>query len=237
MRNVTDDSSSVRRPLTAGYLIGRLSAPSSRKLLLLIGAIQQRDLSTVIAWRDDDWQRRAVEAQRFASLAAAVEALAGYADDPIQTADLAAAREAWMLAKEDAVMSQVFDLAYFLRDCQRIVEQIDHVSVVHVRWMCRNGEIAHGAEHERDARNLLLISEVFGNPFQPVRFSPEWRTDTAVLLARAMYDAREFSAMPILADALQDAGCDNDDVLTHCRDANQTHVRGCWVCDLVLGKE
>jgi hypothetical protein len=42
--------------------------------------------------------------------------------------------------------------------------------------------------------------------------------------------------MPILADALQDAGCDNEDILNHCRDANVTHVRGCWVVDLVLGK-
>jgi hypothetical protein len=43
--------------------------------------------------------------------------------------------------------------------------------------------------------------------------------------------------MPILADALQDAGCDNEDVLNHCRDANAAHVRGCWVVDLLLGKE
>jgi hypothetical protein len=84
---------------------------------------------------------------------------------------------------------------------------------------------------------LRLLRDIFGNPFRPVVFSPSWRTSTAVALARTMYDAREFSAMPILADALQDAGCDNDDILTHCRDANQTHVRGCWVVDLVLGKE
>ncbi|MBM3982617.1 MAG: hypothetical protein FJ304_20570 [Planctomycetes bacterium] len=70
----------------------------------------------------------------------------------------------------------------------------------------------------------------------PVAFSPEWRTDTAIALARTMYDAREFSAMPILADALQDAGCDSDDILNHCRDPKQVHIRGCWVCDLVLGK-
>jgi hypothetical protein len=42
--------------------------------------------------------------------------------------------------------------------------------------------------------------------------------------------------MPILADALQDAGCDNTDILNHCRDANAPHVRGCWVVDLLLGK-
>ena len=77
---------------------------------------------------------------------------------------------------------------------------------------------------------------VFGNPFRPVAFTPTWRTDTAVALARQMYDSRDFGAMPILADALQDAGCENEDVLTHCRDANQIHARGCWVCDAVLGK-
>jgi hypothetical protein len=44
------------------------------------------------------------------------------------------------------------------------------------------------------------------------------------------------SAIPILAAALQDAGCDNDDALTHCR-APGPHVRGCWVVDLVPGNE
>jgi hypothetical protein len=65
-------------------------------------------------------------------------------------------------------------------------------------------------------------------------FAPEWRTDTAVTLARTMYDTREFGAMPILADALQDAGCDNPAILDHCRDTALAHVRGCWVVDRVL---
>jgi hypothetical protein len=86
----------------------------------------------------------------------------------------------------------------------------------------------HGAQFH-------VFSDIFGNPFRPVALAPAWRTDTAVALARQMYDSRNFSAMPILADALQDAGCDNDAILNHCRDANQPHVRGCWVCDLVLG--
>ena len=85
-------------------------------------------------------------------------------------------------------------------------------------------------------RHCTIIREIFGNPFRPIAFSPEWRTDTAIALARQMYESRDFSAMPILADALQDAGCDNESVLTHCRDTNQPHVRGCWVVDLVLGK-
>jgi hypothetical protein len=83
---------------------------------------------------------------------------------------------------------------------------------------------------------LHLIRDIFGNPFRPLAFSPAWPTDTAVTLARQMYESRNFSAMPILADALQDAGCDNDDVLNHCRGPGP-HVRGCWVVDLVLGKE
>ena len=94
-----------------------------------------------------------------------------------------------------------------------------------------------GSEKEANALLCDLLRDIFGNPFRPVTFSPSWRTDTAVALARGMYEAREFGAMPILADALQDAGCDNDDILNHCRDARQTHVRGCWVTDLVLGKE
>ena len=67
-------------------------------------------------------------------------------------------------------------------------------------------------------------------------FLPAWRTDTVVALARSMYDSRDFGAMPIIADALQDAGCENEHVMNHCRDLNVTHVRGCWVLDAVLQK-
>ncbi|HEY1187632.1 MAG TPA: hypothetical protein VGE74_08240 [Gemmata sp.] len=79
------------------------------------------------------------------------------------------------------------------------------------------------------------LRDVVGNPFRPVTFAPEWRTDTATAIARQMYESRDFSAMPILADALQDAGCDNDDVLNHCRGGGP-HVRGCWVVDCVREK-
>jgi hypothetical protein len=82
-----------------------------------------------------------------------------------------------------------------------------------------------------------LLRDIFGPlPFRPVVFSPARRTDTALSLARQMYDSREFSAMPILADALQDTGCDSTDILDHCRGPGP-HVRGCWVVDLVFGKE
>ncbi|WP_439625550.1 hypothetical protein [Gemmata sp.] len=82
-----------------------------------------------------------------------------------------------------------------------------------------------------------LLHDVLGPlPFRSVASSPEWRTSTAVALAQGMYESRDFGAMPILADALQDAGCDSDDVLNHCRGPGP-HVRGCWVVDLVLDKQ
>lgn len=90
---------------------------------------------------------------------------------------------------------------------------------------------------ERDElkHQAALARCIFGNPFRPVTFNPAWRTDTTVALAQQMYDSRAFGAMPILADALQDAGCEDKQVLSHCRDAGP-HARGCWVVDGVLGK-
>ena len=76
---------------------------------------------------------------------------------------------------------------------------------------------------------------VLGNPFRPVAVVPSWLTSTVVALAQGIYEDRAFDRMPILADALQDAGCDNDDILNHCRQSGE-HVRGCWVVDLLLGK-
>ena len=82
-----------------------------------------------------------------------------------------------------------------------------------------------------------IIREIFGNPFRSVAFDPAWRTSDVLLLARGIYEERAFDRMPILADALQDAGCDSDELLGHLRDVNATHVRGCWALDLVLEKE
>jgi hypothetical protein len=84
--------------------------------------------------------------------------------------------------------------------------------------------------------SAAVLRDIFGNPFRSVAFSPAWRTSTAIGIATLMYDTRNFGAMPILADALQDAGCEDDAILSHCRDENGIHVRGCWVVDLVLGK-
>ncbi len=110
----------------------------------------------------------------------------------------------------------------------------------HIAWLIREAfdraKWEHGNKWGAYKPQADLVREILGNPYKPVNFDKSWRTNTAVTLAQQMYDSREFSAMPILADAIQDAGCDNDDILSHCRDTNQVHVRGCWVVDLVLGK-
>jgi hypothetical protein len=90
------------------------------------------------------------------------------------------------------------------------------------------------SQPERPLR-VTIVRDIFGNPFRPVTLDPAWLTSTAVAVAKGMYESRDFSPMPILADALQDAGCTSEDVLSHCRGGG-LHVRGCWVVDLVLGK-
>lgn len=81
----------------------------------------------------------------------------------------------------------------------------------------------------------VQMRDVVGNPFRPVVVDPSWLTPAVVSLAKQIYDSRNFSLMPSLSDALQDAGCEEEDILNHCRSAGP-HVRGCWVVDLVLGK-
>jgi hypothetical protein len=75
---------------------------------------------------------------------------------------------------------------------------------------------------------------IVGNPFRPVPPGP-WVTPAAVSVAQDCYDRRDFSALPVLADLLEEAGCPEQQVLDHCRQPGE-HVRGCWVVDLVLGK-
>jgi hypothetical protein len=91
------------------------------------------------------------------------------------------------------------------------------------------------AMYEEQAVQAVLLRDIVGNPFRLVTLDPDWRTTTSVQIAQGIYDSRDFSAMPILADALQDAGCEDAAILDHCRGPGP-HVRGCWVVDLVLGK-
>ncbi|QEL19061.1 hypothetical protein [Limnoglobus roseus] len=93
-----------------------------------------------------------------------------------------------------------------------------------------------GEREAEEAAQATLLRDIFGNPFRPVIFSPSWLTPTVVGIATAIYADRAFDRLPILADALQDAGCENDEILSHCR-SEGPHVRGCWVVDLLTGRK
>lgn len=83
---------------------------------------------------------------------------------------------------------------------------------------------------------VRILQDIFGNPFRRVTLKPAWRTSSVTSLAHGIYDERRFADLPILADALEDAGCTHKKLLSHCRGPGP-HVRGCWVVDLLLGKE
>jgi hypothetical protein len=81
-----------------------------------------------------------------------------------------------------------------------------------------------------------ILSDIMGRPPQLTLPQPTWLTSSVIALAEDIYQERAFEWLPILADALQDAGCDREEVLDHCHSPGP-HVRGCWVVDLLLGKE
>jgi hypothetical protein len=110
-----------------------------------------------------------------------------------------------------------------------------------VRYNERTGD-AQALEKERAAQAGLL-RDVFGNPFRPVRVDAAWLTGTVVSLAQAAYDDRRLPSgelapvrLAVLADALEDAGCTDDAILSHLRSPG-SHVRGCWALNLILGKQ
>jgi hypothetical protein len=85
---------------------------------------------------------------------------------------------------------------------------------------------------------VWVVREIFGNPFRPVAANPAWLDHaggTVGRLARSIYESRQFADLPILADALEDAGCTSAALLDHFREPGQ-HVRGCWALDSVLCK-
>jgi hypothetical protein len=82
-----------------------------------------------------------------------------------------------------------------------------------------------------------LLHDLSGNPFRPVPVKPSWlrhHGGTVAHLARVLYDEGRFEDLPVLADALEDAGCTSAAVLDHCRQPGR-HARGCWLVDALLG--
>jgi hypothetical protein len=100
-------------------------------------------------------------------------------------------------------------------------------------------QLVFAARAARDAETKdqsILLRDIFGNPIRPVALGASWLTPQVVALAQGIYKDRAYGRLPILADALKEAGCTNPEVLNHCL-SEGPHVRGCWVVDLLLRKE
>jgi hypothetical protein len=110
-----------------------------------------------------------------------------------------------------------------------------------IEWV-RAAAIAAGTytpEEELRAQANILRDICGPLLFRSVAIDPAWlvwNNGTVVKIAQAIYDERAFDRLPIIADALEDAGCTDPDILHHCRQSGE-HVRGCWVVDLLLGQE
>lgn len=81
-----------------------------------------------------------------------------------------------------------------------------------------------------------VLREVVANPFLEIAFDPRWRSETVLGIAASIDEASAWDRLPILADAMQDAGCEVPAILDHCRDPQGVHRRGCWVLDGILDR-
>jgi hypothetical protein len=213
---------------------------SPRKLRLFACACCLR-LGTMLA--DGSPTRAAVEAaERFAD--------GSCSEEELQAARARARHEAGLLLSWVSVESAD---RYLLEAAHAAVETTQWPWLFKHRaaWDAANGaaasaEAAKAEQAAREAEDAARDAErvaqasllrcIFGDPFRPATFDPAWRTPAAVALAQAIYDDRSFDRLPLLADALADAGCTDPELLGHCRQPGD-HVRGCWAVDLLLGRE
>jgi len=175
---------------------------------------------------------------------AAVEAAERYADGRASAADLRqAAALAWQAYRRSANTSRLAGTQATLAACLATQWSITGGG----REAAERAALAFASTPEalpvaNAARRLLqcdLVRDIFGNPFRlPPRSDAAWlvwNDGTVKRLAEAVYEGRPFDRLPILADALEEAGCDAAELLAHLRGPGP-HVRGCWAVDLLLGK-
>ncbi len=176
----------------------------------------------------------------------AVETLERYADGE----EARPALESALRACQDAVFTFP-PRAGWSADAARLVLQeaddpraaLSAIASVSLKARADGGLVPLPCSHDPESPIVLahcetitaFLRDIFGNPFRPVALDPAWRTPAVLSLAQAIYEDRAFEQLPILADALEEAGCASREVLDHCRGPGP-HVRGCWVVDLVLGK-
>jgi hypothetical protein len=154
----------------------------------------------------------------------AAEGCADYAAGMIANAVLGLDEEkykAWQSAWDLAWLQQ----GYHLSEAKDIAD-----ASMPTEWIA----LGKSASIEERKYQSFILRDIFANPFRLVTTDPSWVTPDVVQLAQAIYDERGFDTIAELADALQEAGCTNHDILRHGRQEGG-HVRGCWLIDLILG--
>ncbi|HEY7330950.1 MAG TPA: hypothetical protein VH592_25155 [Gemmataceae bacterium] len=203
---------------------------SDRKLRLVAVACCRR------IWRSftDECSRRAIEvAEQFADEKATIEELGKACISARQAVE----QVNWDVVRQAACATAWLNISSEISGDSDYNSGIATAMDFAVREVGKGGRVHEAALENKGQTDLLR--EIIGNPFRPVSLDPAWLTwndGTIPKLAQVIYDERAFDRLPILADALEESSCDNADVLGHCRQPGN-HVRGCWVIDLILGKE
>jgi hypothetical protein len=233
-------------------LIESLLTASRRKLKLLLTEIVKIDLASATeCWAPRD-QGRPSPTDPFSSLWQIARQFSEAADDPSDVSDRALVRRLWDEVKLIAIAEQDFERAAAIRDRQDWIRRYRNAAwmVRQIRMACdgivceiqpmepppKTVRLLTAARADRPNLVARLIQEIRPTGLGDISIDPRWRTSDVLGLARAIYDDRAFERMPILADALMDAGCENEEIIGHCR-GEGPHVRGCWVVDLVLDKK
>jgi hypothetical protein len=204
---------------------------ASRRQLLLLACAQHQ------------WTRLHSTDRRFRK---AVEVVERYADDHATDEERATVIVALNRIKEEALPVHDFEKCASAR---HFADLVNSCRDDHPREVAGTSDPPEPSVLHRDGfRDLLswtaqgparLLHDIFGNPFRPVTLDSScltWNARTVPAMAERIYNERNWALLPVLADALEDAGCCSPDILTHCRGSGP-HVRGCWVLDLLLGKE
>jgi hypothetical protein len=193
---------------------------SARKLRLFAVACC-RSVWRVLA---DESSRKAVEvAERHAD--------GGASDEELAAAQEAAAAGLWTRFKDAAVRATNLGAGLSARMTLLPVDRA-------FRLYIQPSDAEDGSNPAGRRALAGVVREVFGNPFRPVSVDPAWLAGdggTVPRLAHAVYGERAFDRLPDLADALESAGCPDQQLLAHCRGTGP-HFRGCWAVDLLLGK-
>jgi hypothetical protein len=116
-----------------------------------------------------------------------------------------------------------------------ILEVVDGVAAI-IRASEAGEQQQKDAVQKQSREQVCLLREILGNPFRESTVAAAWLTADVLMLARGISEERAFERLPILADALQEAGCDDQDILEHCRNGGPHHP-ACWVMDLIFRRE